>query len=781
MKRITAIILALIMLILTVPVTAGAAGSWSSWTTDSSKSKDSRYEFQTKTQISTRTKETTKSESETLSGWTRDDSKTTYYFDWEDELYYYDTPQTTYDNFVFIETRQVAIGTKTYLYRYYSPSYNDFSTWQRDSTYIVDGYWVSSYYPYDIYNTGQPLYMSNEIKNIGSDYPCWKGETKTTYKTQYGYRFGRVIYVYYFYRYSNWSEWRDGTGTNSDTTKVRTLYRYRLKDPNLHTVKYNYSKNGGTDATVKSAVVRKGNSISLKPTATKKGWKFLGWNTKANATTALKSLKMGSGNVTLYAIFKKTIKAKFVDYKGQTKTTRTKTAVIYNSTKSASFTPPSQNSLTGWVSKGWASSKKASSKTKNFSISSSKTFYGLYGKKVTLSYSAGKGKTTPKTQSAYKIINSYNTSVKKYPVIKLASSVKHKNENYSFSKWESKNSGKQYSAGAKITLKKNTKMIAKWRLSNYYNLKEETYSFYNFDKCPCGIDGGHCFGMAVTSAGYYLGKLNVKELGINSVKKIFTVSDNSTTRKNICYYQDVGGSFISGSIAAGGSFEKNGYNEYNTNITSDWKQLVDFVSSGKYNNLGKLVINYWGYSKGQDGLDFAGHSVDFLYFKTVDNQKRIYVYDPNCPDYETFFYKDSSGAVKQKPFETLNASISSMSLINIPKFFSLSKKYSAAKTVYAEEGQISISGVKGTPLTGGDGKLMYMYELNENAAVAKIEPLVENAEFVYCGETYSIGDSKADPKTAESKKVAMSAPYAGNCVMFKLAEQPDVSTFSCSY
>ena len=48
-------------------------------------------------------------------------------------------------------------------------------------------------------------------------------------------------------------------------------------------------------------------AIDLTPTASKNGYEFIGWNTNKNATTALSSLKMGTSNVTLYAIYKKIV------------------------------------------------------------------------------------------------------------------------------------------------------------------------------------------------------------------------------------------------------------------------------------------------------------------------------------------------------------------------------------------------------------------------------------------------------------------------------------------
>jgi len=74
---------------------------------------------------------------------------------------------------------------------------------------------------------------------------------------------------------------------------------------NSHTV--TYDKNGGDSVSKASATSYYGSKIDLTPTASKSGYEFIGWNTNKNATTSLSSLKMGTSNVTLYAIYKKIV------------------------------------------------------------------------------------------------------------------------------------------------------------------------------------------------------------------------------------------------------------------------------------------------------------------------------------------------------------------------------------------------------------------------------------------------------------------------------------------
>ena len=102
----------------------------------------------------------------------------------------------------------------------------------------------------------------------------------------------------------------DSTGkitSNFTTTKYSAAKTLTAKwTINSYTVTYNYSANGGTSATKTTATVNYGSAVDLTPTATKSGWTFVGWNTSQSATTKLNSLTMGTSNITLYAIYKKT-------------------------------------------------------------------------------------------------------------------------------------------------------------------------------------------------------------------------------------------------------------------------------------------------------------------------------------------------------------------------------------------------------------------------------------------------------------------------------------------
>ncbi len=80
-----------------------------------------------------------------------------------------------------------------------------------------------------------------------------------------------------------------------------------------HTVTYDYATNGGISATKTSEKIKTGDIIDLTPVATKPGYKFIGWNTDMNATTAMSDLKVDA-DVTVYAIYKKTVVINYHTY-----------------------------------------------------------------------------------------------------------------------------------------------------------------------------------------------------------------------------------------------------------------------------------------------------------------------------------------------------------------------------------------------------------------------------------------------------------------------------------
>ena len=267
---------------------------------------------------------------------------------------------------------------------------------------------------------------------------------------------------------------------------------------------------------------------------------------------------------------------------------------------------------------------------------------------------------------------------------------------------------------------------------NIYKLGEETYSFRNFsDK----HSGGHCHGMSVTSAGYYLGELDFSLLGLKSSNDVFSLTNNDSVKEAICYFQHIQGNYSCDAIVAGSITYLNTYRNWNKNQLQCWNETVNYVKSGKYDNRGVLQIQIWR----KNGLFMdKGHGVNFLYYKKVNGQDRLYAYDNNFPNTEVYFYLDSDNKIREAPNSTM-ASIETICLIDLNKYFELANDYSSYKYIYADAEQVEIEGVSGYPLAGEDSAIM-MYEIPAGIKQLKITPLVDNASVEYAENIYEFGE-----------------------------------------
>ncbi len=117
------------------------------------------------------------------------------------------------------------------------------------------------------------------------------------------------------YTSDTWYNGTEAVGHGGDTYELKNnVTLTTAENTNKYQVVYNYSENGGTSATKTQDSVDYNANIDLTPTATKAGWTFVGWNTDKDACSGLGSLKMGTADVTLYAIYRKeavTLTAKF--------------------------------------------------------------------------------------------------------------------------------------------------------------------------------------------------------------------------------------------------------------------------------------------------------------------------------------------------------------------------------------------------------------------------------------------------------------------------------------
>ena len=109
------------------------------------------------------------------------------------------------------------------------------------------------------------------------------------------------------YKFNGWYTQRSGGIQVSASTSVPASDSTYYAQWGVNSYTVTYDKNGGSSVSKASASVNYNSAIDLTPTASKSGYEFIGWNTDKNATTALSSLKMGTSNVTLYAIYKKIV------------------------------------------------------------------------------------------------------------------------------------------------------------------------------------------------------------------------------------------------------------------------------------------------------------------------------------------------------------------------------------------------------------------------------------------------------------------------------------------
>lgn len=285
---------------------------------------------------------------------------------------------------------------------------------------------------------------------------------------------------------------------------------------------------------------------------------------------------------------------------------------------------------------------------------------------------------------------------------------------------------------------------------NPYNLGEETYSFRNFGDAD---SGGHCFGMSMTSSAYYMGILDEGQVGaVNG--NVYALSKTNTVKAPICHYQAIQGSKAKAAIVAGGSV----YLKKKSDISADWSEVTGYVKDHSFDDKGTLQISIISGA--------GGHAINFLRYSVVNGQERIYVYDNNFPDRETYLYKGLDGKVYQAPYSTFADGIDCIGLRSVEKYFSIVGNYFDSNdramqgkylshAIYAEKGAISVSGATEYLLEAGGTESEYVvFEIPEGCETATITPHVDNATFTYLDEEYSFGkindETKGEFKLSDS-------------------------------
>lgn len=241
-----------------------------------------------------------------------------------------------------------------------------------------------------------------------------------------------------------------------------------------HTVTYNYRANGGTSAEKTSDTVSEGALIDLAPSASKKDWEFVGWNTSRSAKTGLITLTMGAADVTLYAIYKKTLYYDF--YSGKTGDKVTETAIIYNTETKGRATAPylqewSQTTDKGYTPVTWIMGGVGVSSAPGLwvELNSDRNFYGRYEKDISISYDANGGEGTASEQKGTVTATVKETETEiKGASVKLNNGTAFSLKGYLVDGWRDGPNGTEIvPAGSSVTLDKDTVFYAEWVPETY--------------------------------------------------------------------------------------------------------------------------------------------------------------------------------------------------------------------------------------------------------------------------------------------------------------------------
>lgn len=240
---------------------------------------------------------------------------------------------------------------------------------------------------------------------------------------------------------------------------------YATWEAHTHTVYYDYSTNGGTSVGKISNTIAYGEFVDLTVNATKDTWEFIGWNTNQNATEKLDVLQMGDEDVVLYAIYKKDIKATFIDWKNEIAFQRESEASIYNTETKCKMIVLQQNERKGWKNLGWSTSKEADgmvelSSGSEMCLTEDITLYGCYVKEIILNYDTNGSSEEIDSHVGERYFNASNT----YENPKFILPKVSKLEKHSFVSWIKIDGENElaYNENEIVEFEENTTLIAKW-------------------------------------------------------------------------------------------------------------------------------------------------------------------------------------------------------------------------------------------------------------------------------------------------------------------------------
>ena len=270
---------------------------------------------------------------------------------------------------------------------------------------------------------------------------------------------------------------RTQTQVKGNTT-VRLYY-----DRTVCTVTYDYRTNGGTSADKETVKTYYGADADISVAAYKNGWEHAGWNTKSDSETGLTRYTV-TGNVTLYAVYRKDITVTFVDFAQTYK----REGSMYNNDTYALIDAPQCSAYGGWenvsdvtavgfnsradITAEGAEKMEVKSGEEHLKIPDSITYYTVCRADVTLTYELNGGTendtTKPVTKTVY--CNAAAPQEVKGFKLQLGESVKESvdldgyTHSYAFAIWaqNSPESETRFPCNADYVLKENTTMYAVW-------------------------------------------------------------------------------------------------------------------------------------------------------------------------------------------------------------------------------------------------------------------------------------------------------------------------------
>ena len=273
----------------------------------------------------------------------------------------------------------------------------------------------------------------------------------------------------------------NGNRTQTQVTGNTVIRLYY--DRSVCTVTYDYRTNGGTSADQETVKTYYGAGADLSVAAYKNGWEHAGWNTKSDSETGLTWYTV-TGNVTLYAVYRKDITVTFVDFAQTYK----REGSMYNNDTYALIDAPQCSTYGGWenvsdvtavgfnsradITAEGAEKMEVKSGEEHLKIPDSITYYTVCSAAVTLSYELNggteNGTTKPVTKTVY--CNAAAPQEVKGFKLQLGESIKEAfdldgyTHSYAFATWaeNSPESETRFPCNADYVLKENTTMYALW-------------------------------------------------------------------------------------------------------------------------------------------------------------------------------------------------------------------------------------------------------------------------------------------------------------------------------